>query len=63
MKRRTTVYVEEPLYIVYTIYKQQVDTTITFSQFVNKVLKDYLTNPFNWENENLFNFAMNREGL
>lgn len=63
MKRRTTVYVEEKLYNMFVLYKQQTEETITFSEFVNKVLHDYLYDPFKWENQHLYNFAMRKEDI
>nr|DAT50514.1 MAG TPA: bifunctional protein PutA [Caudoviricetes sp.] len=62
-KRRTTVYVDEKLYTAFNVYKQQTEENITFSEFVNKVIKEHLINPFNWNNQDLYNFSMNREGL
>jgi hypothetical protein len=62
-KRRTTVYVDEKLYTAFNVYKQQAEENITFSEFVNRVIKEHLINPFNWSNQDLYNFSMNREGL
>lgn len=57
--RRTTVYVDPQIWRAFNLYKQQDEhVDLTFSAFVNKALKDILTNPYNWDNTNLYDFAI-----
>lgn len=59
-KTRTTIYIEDDVLQKFQIYKIQTETN--FSELVNKLLREHLENPFNWDNLELCAFVNNIEG-
>lgn len=64
MKQRTTVYIDSVTLEKFDFYKQSnKENKTTFSNLVEELLNKHLNNPFNWENENLYNFAFRKENI
>lgn len=59
-KTRTTIYIEDDVLQKFQIYKTQTETN--FSELVNKLLREHLVNPFNWDNLELCSYANKIEG-
>lgn len=59
-KTRTTIYIEDDVLQKFQIYKTQTETN--FSELVNKLLREHLVNPFNWDNLELCSYVNKIEG-
>lgn len=62
-KTRTTVYIDKDIVSKFETYKLSLpkDDKITFSELVNRLLESHLNNPFNWQDQMLYAYAMKYE--
>lgn len=64
MSKRTTVYVKDNTLGKFETYKMSLpkDEKISFSELVNTLLESYLNNPFNWNDQMLYSYAIEKYG-
>lgn len=61
-KDRVTVYIDKDLNKAFSLYKtQNDDTTISLSGLINIAVRQFLDDPFKWNNSEMYYFAFPKD--